>query len=93
MNDSDVIQRNQILMMRALAYIVAGKQEAVFSMPLMEAAAHTQEYLSAKLNKAPLPPSPVSRAEFEEMARAASGNPWPDDLVEKEPVDPPKDKL
>jgi hypothetical protein len=72
MNDMDLIQQNQIVIMRALALLMprdGNVPPREMSVSLMVSAAGTQDYLNAKLNKTPFPSN--MQEELVEMARAA----------------------
>jgi antitoxin component HigA of HigAB toxin-antitoxin module len=86
MNDQDIIQRNQICIMRALARIVKYMElddptasDRQYSNDLWDASKETQEHLNWKLKS----PDPISLIE---LAKATETRPWPDDLggTEKE---------
>lgn len=72
MNDQDLIQRNQIIMMRALARIISdlmggNNQNVLCRNDLLAASKETEDHLDWKLNP----------------AKATETNPWPKDLGEE----------
>ena len=77
-NDQDLIQRNQIVIMEALARIVTHvTSNRRYADDLLNASKETQEHLNWKLaGSQPLTSSP----NLVEIAKATETNPWPDDL-------------
>lgn len=76
MTDLDLIQRNQITIMRALALLMPKEGiNACHSLFLLAGAQNTQEYVNAKLSGTPFP-------SMREAAEKTGTNPWPDDLVD-----------
>lgn len=91
MNDQDLIQRNQILIMRTLACMIRHMpmnypiaQKTRYCDALWNASTETKLYIDAKEGRAPFPK--MHDTVITEAIAATETNPWPADLdgIEKE---------